>query len=254
VSDEEPLPGGNVTQPSRIGDFVHRESGPWTPAIHALLRHLEAAGFAGAPRVIGFDDKGREVLTYIEGDSGTFPQALLHEEGLAVLGRFIRRFHDAAATFVPEPDALYRIGPATPAAGEIVCHGDLGFWNTVWRGDELVGLIDWDFAEPAPPLYDLALATMSVVPFRGGDFPERVGLALPVDRRARLEALCTGYGDVTPRELVETAATTIRSEIERLQSFGTAGREPWASGLTGGQLQLFEGIEAWIDEHGASLV
>ena len=91
---------------------MHREAGPWTPAIHELLRHLEHAGFDGAPRVVGFDDRGREVLTYVEGEAGSLhlPPALLHEHGIRALGRFIRGFHDAVAAFVPAQDAVYRIG------------------------------------------------------------------------------------------------------------------------------------------------
>jgi len=60
---EEPLPGGNTTRGVvRIGDTVRRPAGPWTPAVHALLDHLQAVGFRGAPRAHGLDDKGREVL------------------------------------------------------------------------------------------------------------------------------------------------------------------------------------------------
>jgi hypothetical protein len=32
---------------------VIRETGPWAPAVHSLLRHLEQAGFAAAPRLVG---------------------------------------------------------------------------------------------------------------------------------------------------------------------------------------------------------
>src|SRR5438046_5883406 len=53
----------------RIGDTVHRPTGPWTPTIHAYLRHLRAAGFTASPEVLGIDEKGREVLTYIPGDT-----------------------------------------------------------------------------------------------------------------------------------------------------------------------------------------
>jgi Tol biopolymer transport system component len=41
--------------------------------VHALLRHLESVGFEGAPRVVGFDDSGREVLTYVDGDAAVQP-------------------------------------------------------------------------------------------------------------------------------------------------------------------------------------
>ncbi|MFE0465507.1 aminoglycoside phosphotransferase family protein, partial [Kitasatospora sp. NPDC058965] len=53
----------------RIGRTVHRPVGPWTPAVHDLLHHLEAVGYELAPRVLGFDDQGREVLTWIDGES-----------------------------------------------------------------------------------------------------------------------------------------------------------------------------------------
>ena len=253
--EEHQLAGGNVTQPSRIGDHVHRNVGPWTPTIHALLAQLEAVGFDGAPRVVGRDELGREVLTYIEGESGSdgFPQALHSNDGLVAFGAFIRRFHDAVRDFDPGPDAEYRIGPKQLRPGEVVCHGDLGYWNTVWRDDAIVGLIDWDFAEPAAPIHDVALAAMSTVPFLGNEHLGRFGLPSEVDRRARLAAIARGYGDVSPGEIVEAATTGIRGEIGRLQSFAAAGREPWATNLERGQMKLFEALADWIDEHGSSL-
>jgi hypothetical protein len=47
---------GSGAQPSkawRRAGVVYREAGPWSGAVLALLRHLERAGFAGAPRVVG---------------------------------------------------------------------------------------------------------------------------------------------------------------------------------------------------------
>ena len=254
--EEEALTGGLVTNPVRIRGDVHRESGPWTPSVHALLRHLEQVGFEGAPRVLGFDEAGREVVTYIEGEPGSlrFPPALLQEHGLTSLGRFVRTFHDAAATFVPAPDAVYRVGERPLGAGEIVCHGDLGYWNTVWRGDDLVGLIDWDTVEPAPPLRDVALAAMTTVPLHGDEWAARLGLSLPVNRRRRLAALCAGYGGVTTAEVVEAAADSLALEIDRLRVFGAEGREPWASMRERGQLRMFETVAAWIATNGAALV
>jgi hypothetical protein len=48
---EIPLDGGNMSSGVvRVGDTVRRPAGPWTPTVHALLGHLHAAGFRGAPR------------------------------------------------------------------------------------------------------------------------------------------------------------------------------------------------------------
>ena len=66
-SPEEPLPG-TFTTLAKVGNTVRRSIGPWTPAVHALLRHLERVGFNGAPRVLDIDAQGREVLTYMPGN------------------------------------------------------------------------------------------------------------------------------------------------------------------------------------------
>lgn len=65
MPDEELLPG-NVGGAARIGDTVHRATGPWTPAVHALLGHL-AGRVPCVPRVLGFDEQRREVLDFMPG-------------------------------------------------------------------------------------------------------------------------------------------------------------------------------------------
>src|SRR3954451_8300444 len=54
----------------RVGDTVRRTMYPWSASVHLLLQHLESVGFGGAPRFLGIDDKGREVLSYVEGICG----------------------------------------------------------------------------------------------------------------------------------------------------------------------------------------
>jgi hypothetical protein len=57
--DEKPLPGGNVSASVvRVGDTVRRPAGFWSRSVDALLRHLNAVGYEGAPRSLGFDELG----------------------------------------------------------------------------------------------------------------------------------------------------------------------------------------------------
>lgn len=63
------LPGGNAGGAVLVDGTVRRKSGPWTPAVHELLRHLETVGFVGAPRALGFDEAGREELSFLPGAS-----------------------------------------------------------------------------------------------------------------------------------------------------------------------------------------
>jgi hypothetical protein len=67
------LQGGDLNVVVQIGDTVRRPVGPWSFAVHALLRHFEAVGFDGAPRFLGIDDEGREILSYVEGDAAFAP-------------------------------------------------------------------------------------------------------------------------------------------------------------------------------------
>src|ERR1700753_2437604 len=97
---EVPLHGGNMSGPVvRVGDTVRRPAGPWTPAVHALLAHLHDAGFEGAPRPLGLDSSGREVLTFIPG-TVAWPDGfhlLDDDRALRRAARLIREFHDAVA-------------------------------------------------------------------------------------------------------------------------------------------------------------
>lgn len=67
---EELLPGGNIAAGvARVGNTVRRPIGPASGLIHAFLDHLYEEGFASAPRVLGVDDQGREVLTFHPGST-----------------------------------------------------------------------------------------------------------------------------------------------------------------------------------------
>src|SRR5947209_4504006 len=122
LSDGWPSVAGSVL----VDGEVHRSTGPWTPAVHALLRHLEAAGFDGAPRVVGFDERGREVLTWIEGEAPAhpWPAWMRSDEALTELAALLRRYHDAVAGFVPPRDATWRRWLGSPG-GPTIRHGDL---------------------------------------------------------------------------------------------------------------------------------
>jgi len=63
------LGGGNSgAEIVGIGDAVRRPAGFWSVSVDALLRHLRAVGYQGAPRTFGFDELGRHVFEYVEGE------------------------------------------------------------------------------------------------------------------------------------------------------------------------------------------
>ena len=99
---EERLPGGFVTTVARAGDTVRRRPPPNAAFVHDLLRFLERRGWAGAPRFLGVDSQGREVLSYLEGHVPWAPGAgqaagVASDESLAEVARLVRQPHDLTA-------------------------------------------------------------------------------------------------------------------------------------------------------------
>ncbi len=127
---EVPLLGGDVNVVVRVGDTVRRPVGP--RGVQALLRWYEHVGFEGAPRFLGIDDQGREVLSYVEGEPA-FAPVPAGDEVVAAVGRLLRRAHDAPAGFSPPADAGWDTHVAGMDAGEVICHLDLDWTNVIFR-------------------------------------------------------------------------------------------------------------------------
>jgi hypothetical protein len=191
---EEPLSGGNISVVAKVGDTVRRATGPWTPAVHSVLRHLERVGFDGAPRVLSIDERGREVLSYVPGETPerASPEVVT-EPVLAEVGRLLRSYHDAVYGF-ELPAGLSWHHVALPGARTVVCHNDVSPRNTVFRGGRPVAFLDWDLASPAPPAWDLAQVAWQFIPLSGDAGCAREGWSSPPDRARRLRVLCDGYG------------------------------------------------------------
>ena len=218
---EEPLRGGNVEVGLvRVGDTVRRLARPWSASVDALLLHLERVGFEGAPRALGYDDRGRQVLSFAEGRIGPDPTDL----GLvriAHVGRLIRDFHDAVESFVPPAGAVWNVAIA-PDRKELITHHDLAPWNLVRSADRLV-FIDWDGAGPGSRLWDLAYAAHGFVPLSAAAGQSDAVAA------ERLAALVDGYGlDPGQRQqLAALLAPRIRSMYDLLRHGHETGTEPW---------------------------
>lgn len=249
---EELLEGGGVNQVARSGDTVRRPAGPWTPAVHALLRHLAARGFPGAPRPHGLDEQGREILDFVPGEVAHDPALpyLRDDATLTAVARLLRAYHDATAGFVPPPDATWYFPPREPA--EVVCHGDVAPYNCVFRDGAPVAFIDFDTAHPAPRLWDVAYAAYRFVPLT--DSPRHGGAVLPVAEQARRARLfCDAYGLADRAAFTETVAERLRDLARLIREKAAAGDAAFAAHLAGGHDELYLADAAHVARYAPAL-
>ncbi|CAA9268888.1 MAG: hypothetical protein AVDCRST_MAG77-3074 [uncultured Chloroflexi bacterium] len=242
---EQLLVGGRSTSGVvRVADTVRRPMGPWSPTVHALLRHLADRGFDESPRVLGVDAAGRETLTYMDGEVATdpswqpgapayWPDWLRRMETVAAHGRLVRRLHEVAATFVTQDDG-WREHQGRQGRDELVSHGDLGPWNIAYRDGLPIGIIDWDHCEPITPVVDFGTAAWNLVPLGDDRFP---------DTPQRLRRFCDAYGLSDP----DTVLIAVHhGRLKRAEHLRFWHRRPAHSvrGLGGVAASL-----QWLDTH-----
>jgi 8-oxo-dGTP diphosphatase len=216
--DGERLPGGNVGGAVRIGSTVRRPTGPWTGVVHDLMRHLDRAGLPGVPRVLGVDERGREVVSYLPGVVRDPDDWTPDDELLADAVAWLRRFHGAVADFRPTGSVRWRGMSRTLAAHEIVCHHDCGTYNWVVDDGRFAGMIDWDVAGPGVPLDDVAFLAWTGVPLY------RTAAPADVVRRLRLVAETYG-GGIDPEQIAVHAVDRMTGAADRI-SAGQASGDP----------------------------
>jgi hypothetical protein len=167
--DEVVLAGGttNVGRVTRVGDTVRRPRRPTSEATEALLDHLEDVGFSGAPRYLGSDERGREVLSYIPGEAPIvpYPDWAFTDATLVSVAKLLRRYHEAVSTFDPSEHNWPRPIPERFRQG-LVSHNDPNLDNVVFESGCAVALIDFDLASPGSAAWDLACAARLWVPLR----------------------------------------------------------------------------------------
>jgi hypothetical protein len=201
--------------------------------VHELLAHVRRNGFDGAPQPFGFDERGREILAFIEGDVLATPQdpdgevalapwpaAWRGEPALTAAARLVRRLHDAAQGFRTE-HAQWRLHDGAMRADEIICHGDAAPWNVVYRAGVPFALIDFDSARPDTPLLDLACSAWHFVPLADDETAAALGFDA-LDRPERLAAFAAAYGLADPRALPDALRAVKAREVTYPRFWGLA--------------------------------
>ena len=260
MDEPTPLPKGHGGSDIwRSGERVHRTSGPWTPTVHAFLEHLHANGFTGAPVPLGIDAEGREILTYIEGEvladpawrfgnPTPWPAFARSEEVLVATAGLVRGLHEASAGFVPADPVWKQYPHDELLAGEVVCHGDIGPHNTVYRDGLPVAFIDWETIRPNDPLVELGTALWHYVPLGDDDYFAASGFGTTPDLPRRVALFVHAYGCCDADEVAWA--------IQQAKQRSTEATRLWP--ITPGQgaayLRVVAGQLEWLDRHVDELV
>ncbi|MGW5359523.1 phosphotransferase [Actinopolymorpha pittospori] len=243
MAAEHHLAGGHVNTVVRVGDTVRRPMPERAAYVHDLLRLLDHYHWTGAPRYLGTDTDGREILTHLDGHVAwepAQPPAVWSEDSLVKVTKLVRQFHDLSA------------GTDLAEDQEVVCHNDLAPRNTVYRR-EAAGLrpyafIDWDLAAPGRRLHDVAHVCWQFLDLG----PRRSSPAGP----ARLLALIGETYGLTTRdrgELVETIMWWQDRCWRGIAAEAAAGDPAKQRLLDSGVVEGIQDAFAWVAENRVEL-
>jgi hypothetical protein len=235
--DESQRLKGGLNEVIRVGATVIRPTGVHSPAVHALLQHLESVGFSGAPRLLSVDaDLGLETLSFLDGETTDYPLADSFRTDWAMISaaKLLRQFHDATTGF--DGSGHFWFLPARSPT-EVICHGDFAPYNCVIRDGEVVGVFDFDTAHPGPRLWDVGYLAYRWVPLVS---PLNLdGFGTLTDQGRRLPLLCAAYGTDRIEEVLDQAHQRVLAMVDTIRSFAAAGHAGFQAHIDEGHDELY---------------
>jgi Ser/Thr protein kinase RdoA (MazF antagonist) len=168
IESERELTGGNVSTVTTNGSIVYKDKKPQSTTTQRLLRHLQSKGLTFCPKPLGFDNKGREMLSFMHGNTlDDFPGVSSITDKIETVkhaASMLRKFHDATIDFTKQPNDIWWFRYDGNLPKEVICHNDFAPYNINFKGHLPIGLIDFDTACPAPRVWDIAYAVYRFAP------------------------------------------------------------------------------------------
>jgi hypothetical protein len=261
---EEHVLAGGIANPGsvvRIGDTVRRPAKRQTASVHEFLRYLVDHGLDGVvPAPLGFDQQGREILTFLEGEIALPAHTAwtAGDELLSSVAELQRRVHEVAAGYRPPVDAVWddAVGQGYfphGIDGPVVCHNDMCVENVVVRSGHAAAVIDFDYARPVDPLFDIAVAVRHWAPIRAPEDLDVLGVDVDVRTRFR-RFLAVHELDRARRErVVVILGDFLDRAHENVQRLARIGREGFAAMIAGGYLGQNRRSADWLHRHATAL-
>ncbi|MBR2566185.1 MAG: aminoglycoside phosphotransferase family protein [Paenibacillus sp.] len=269
---EEKLTGGNVNEVVRVGETVRRSASP-NRYVQELLLHLEKEGFHQAPRYLGIDEMGREILSYLDGivTGNDYPEIesyMWSDESLIAVASLLRSYHDATMHFstveqpmnyYPGRDILVKSSmQVLQEEVEVICHNDFALYNIVFREGVPQGIIDFDLVCPGPRMWDIAYTLYTCVPLANFSPPaEGQGKSVTsydrethgAIRKKRIEMFMATYGLSIPSDLKSWVVSRIRFMCKTLEDRAAAGEAAFVKMVEEGHLAHYEREVLFLEQH-----
>lgn len=243
---EERLTGGNISKVYRSGNTVRREIQENSRRVHALLKHLERKNIQFTPRFLGIDDKGREILSFIEGEAGNYPlkEYMWSNFVLEEIAKMQRRYHDAVKDF--QAEEFWEPVVQTSGQREVICHNDFAVYNLIFKDEKPVGIIDFDVAGPGPVLWDIAYTLYTCVPLSRFYLTESGEKSFYQSSRdakrtkKRIDLFLKAYGIKDSRECLDMVLLRIEDLCKTIERKANEGVEAYQKMKSEGHIDHYE--------------
>ena len=217
--------GRTATEVVRIENTVRRSVGPNSEFNHALLKLLEEKSFGHAPRFLGIDEKGREILTFMDGEV-SHGEMNWTDDQLAKVVQMLKDFHDATA------------GSELAKGKEVVCHNDIAPWNTIIENDVPTAFIDFDDVAPGNRADDLAYLLWTFL---------ELGSDVPADVQAKkIQKLCEIYGFTDKRKLVDAILDQQEKILSKREELAKSAETQEAREFSASRIDAIRSEIEWV--------
>ena len=238
MKNNEVLCGGRENKILRVSDQVIRPSDAWTPYIHDFLNFLKEEGVTYVPRPYGINEKGEEILSYVQGEVYNYPlpEFMLQDNMIISSAKLLRSFHEVSGRYIDQLTSkeewmLPAINPI-----EVMCHGDFAPYNVTIMDGEAVGIIDFDTLHPGPRMWDISYAVYRWVPFTNS----YCNFSLD-DQIRRAKLFLDTYGiQIEEREILpQMMADRLTNLVSYMNNQAEKGNEDFQKNIEEGHMDLY---------------